>query len=323
MLLILKPAADYLPLRWALGLANWLGVVADITIMHDGQRARANMKGAFNLSDEDAVQAARQWLANQFCDYVVLRRVGRGREDPAKWRVIQKNVQALEQLHESGKPFILATGQFTRRAHVPFFTSMIAPARIVAAVQPLPKGWSPRAIRVRTQVAQARKGFKGARAGKLEIIVIGQQHTLDLDEYLRHPYNILYVTVDAHWPAKRWAYHRPFAGYPSFSFTTGPATLARLTQCPILPCLPFVDGSGAVVLEWGDVIPPPPLSDVDADVRITDELIDRIERAIGSRPTQYVNAPGRWRRWNGDAGRWEDLDPGSTSTASVRFEDHE
>jgi hypothetical protein len=312
MLLILKPAADYLPLRWALVLAKWLSVVADITIMDDGQPVGASMKGAFNLSDEHAVQAARQWLATQFCDFVVLRRVARGREDPTKWRIVQKNAQALQQLRESGASFILATGQFARRAHVPFFTLAIAPARMVLAAQPAPKGWSPRAIRVRAQLAVARNAFMHTRPGRLELFVVGQTPTLDLDELLRHPDNVLHVTVDAWWPAKRWAYHRPFAGFHSFSLTTAPATLARLTQRAILPCVSLIDSDGAVVLEWGDVIPPPLPSDAEADVRITDELIDRIERAIGSRPTQYVSSPGRWRHWNGDLARWE----GQDSTSS-------
>lgn len=322
MLLILKPAADYLPQRWALAFAKWLSVVADITIMDDGQPARTAMKRAFNLSDEHAGQAARQWLATQFCDFVVFRRIARRREDPAKWKIVQKNVEALQQLRESRTPFIIATGQSTRRAHVPFFTLAIAPTRIVAAVQPLPpKAWRPRAIRLRTQVGQLKDGCKHARPGELEFFIIGEPPILDLGEYLRQPGNILYVTVDAYWPGKRWAYHRPFAGYHSFSLTTGPATLARLTQCPILPCFPFLDSDGAVVLEWGDVIPPALPTDAEADVRITDELLDRLERAIGSRPTQYVNAIGRGRRWNADAARWEDQQ--STSSRSVSCDDHQ
>jgi lauroyl/myristoyl acyltransferase len=317
MLLILKPAADFLPLRWAYVLGCKLSVVADIAIMHDGQPARTNMKEAFGLSDEEAVQAAREWLTNQFHDYIVLRRIERGREDPTKWRIVQRNAPALTQLQESGKAFILATAQFTRRAHVPFFMTMISPARIVAAVQPLPKGWSPGAIRVRAQVVQARRGFQKARASKIELIVIGQPQTVDLGEYLLHPGNILYVTADAYWPGKRWIYRRPFAGFQSFPFTIGPATLARLTQCPILPCLPFVDCDGTIVLEWGEVIPPPSPFDVQADFRITDKLIDRVEQAVGSRPTQYINTAGRSRRWDGCASRWEEMEANASWNSSV------
>jgi hypothetical protein len=46
--------------------------------------------------------------------------------------------------------------------------------------------------------------------------------------------------------------------------------------------------------------------DEQADIRITNEILDRIERAVGRWPGQYVLPIGGQRRWNAAACRWED-----------------
>ena len=49
--------------------------------------------------------------------------------------------------------------------------------------------------------------------------------------------------------------------------------------------------------------------DVDADVRVTNEILDWIERRIGDRPDQYVLSFGAERRWSPVARCWLDADP--------------
>ncbi len=59
----------------------------------------------------------------------------------------------------------------------------------------------------------------------------------------------------------------------------------------------FQRADGTVVIEWGTPISPPERKDQDADVRVMNQLLNFIERAVGSRPTQYVSEIGASRRW--------------------------
>jgi hypothetical protein len=52
------------------------------------------------------------------------------------------------------------------------------------------------------------------------------------------------------------------------------------------------------------VIQPPARDDEAADVRITNEILDWIERRIGERPDQYVESFGHDRRWSPTAKCW-------------------
>jgi hypothetical protein len=61
------------------------------------------------------------------------------------------------------------------------------------------------------------------------------------------------------------------------------------------------------VLEWSTPIPAPERNDDGADARITNEVLDTLERAIGLRPGQYVLAIGEQRRWNETTKCWVDL----------------
>ena len=314
MLFVLGPAADYLPHKWARALARQMAFLAAITVMDNGRRAYTTMKRAFDVSDERALGLAREWLATQFCDFVALRRVARGREKPANWRIVQTNEGLLRQLRESRTPFILATGQFSREATLACFTPLVCPEGMIVAVQPeIPLVWQPRAMRLRVQYGQLLDGWYHASPGKLEYYIIGQSQR-SLRERVQIPGTIIYITVDAYWFADD-AYRRPFAGYGSYPVTTRPAKLARLAQCPILVCVPYIDSDGKVVLEWGPIIPPPLPEDSEADARITNSLIDALECAVGLRPTQYANAIGVGRRWNASAGQWQE-DPGLCLSSS-------
>lgn len=95
--------------------------------------------------------------------------------------------------------------------------------------------------------------------------------------------------VDAPWRKNvRGSFARPFASRSNQWFATGAARLARAAQCPIVLCLSYLDETGIVTFEWVRVIDPPAEQDADADVRISNMLLDDIEAAIGRYPTQYV-----------------------------------
>jgi lauroyl/myristoyl acyltransferase len=118
------------------------------------------------------------------------------------------------------------------------------------------------------------------------------------------------IATDAAWHGdKTGAHTRPFAAFAAQSFALGTARLARLSQRPIVACVPFFDGDRRVVMEWSPVIAPPAREDAAADARVTDEILDWIERRIGERPGQYVLSFGQDRRWSAVAQCWVGDEP--------------
>jgi lauroyl/myristoyl acyltransferase len=122
---------------------------------------------------------------------------------------------------------------------------------------------------------------------------------------LQQPGNAVIISVDAYWKGGGPNLRRNFAGNRMYQFGTGAASLARLARCPIIPCVTFLEREGAVV-EWGIPIPPPAANDERADIQGTDQLLQYIERGVGSRPSQYVLDIGASRRWNSSAEQWQD-----------------
>ena len=82
-----------------------------------------------------------------------------------------------------------------------------------------------------------------------------------------------------------------------------------MMQIPIILCIPYLDDSGATVLQWCEPIAPPRRNAVASDYEITDRLLDEIEVAVGARPTQYVMSIGGSRRWNPRSHTWEPNSP--------------
>lgn len=306
MLVVLKPAADYLPARRARAVAELIGLLRDVSPL--GSRSiRPLMKRTFHFSDERAMRTARQWLATRYCDFVALRRIVRGREDPTNWRVVEMNAEGVRSLRESGASYIVATGHFSRDPQIALFMPAATPGRILAVygAKP-PQGFSPHAVRGRTELGQMLECIRQVHEGNVEFFFIGHGTISDLVQHLRQHGSVAVVHVDPVWQRKRRRYDRPFAGHRLYPVSTGTATLARLAQCPIATCIPFVADDGTVVLEWGTIIPPPAPTDENADIRITNELLDRFERAVGLRPAQYVLPIGGERQWNAATSRWEE-----------------
>ena len=302
MIAVLKPAADYFSASTARAIAGFIGVLRDVSPF--GTRdLRAQLKWTFQLSDECAKQTARKALATRYCDFVALRRIVRGRDDPGKWRVVEVNGEGVRALRESGASYIVAAGHFSREAQTALFMPVVTPGRMLVVVggRP-PQGFGPRALRARTELGQMLHSYRQVHKGNLEFFFVGQG--LGLLEHLRRPGGVVLVNVDPEWQQKRWRHDRPFAGHRSYPVSTGTAALARLARCPIATCIPFVADDGCVVLEWGNIIWPPAPADEEADIRVTNELLDRIERAVGLRPAQYVLPIGGDRQWNPTTCRW-------------------
>lgn len=318
MLAVLMPAADHLPAAWAYEVAEFIGVLRDVSPF--GSRStRRVLKDAFRLSDECATRAARSALAARYADFVTLRRIVRGREDLAGWRILEKNAEEVRSLRESGGSYIVATGHFRRGPQTALFMPAITPGRmlVVCGAKP-PRGFSPRAIRGRTELCQMLESFRRAHQGNLDTFFIGQR--FGLLEHLRRPGSVVFVNVDPLWQKRRSRYERPFVGHRTYSVSTGTAALARMAQCPIAPCIPYVDTDGTVVLEWGRLIRPLGGADKHADISITDELLDYIECAVGLRPAQYLLPIGDERRWDADTCRWKNgMEPAAETLRPPRI----
>jgi lauroyl/myristoyl acyltransferase len=202
----------------------------------------------------------------------------------------------------------------------------VLPQRLATVVAPLTQERTPHGTRVRVQMREIRKGIERVRNGDVDIAdVEGRGFLVRLLRHLREPGGAVIIATDAAWSSgKGGGFTRPFAGFASQTFAPGTARLARMSQRPIVTCVPFLDGDRRVVMEWSPVIQPPARDDEDADARITDEILDWIERRIGERPGQYIIGFGRERRWSAIAQCWVGADdeivtpPQTTPASSVK-----
>lgn len=91
---------------------------------------------------------------------------------------------------------------------------------------------------------------------------------------------------------------------PERGFAPGTARVARLAHCPIVFALAIFERDGGVRVEWGPWIEPPAPGDEAADVRVTDELVDAPERAVGRYPLPHQHPIGCTRRWDAASECW-------------------
>lgn len=305
---ILRPAADFLPLSWALALARGFAF-AGVALSGRGRRAMLLMRHAFGdgTNDREIRRLAVQWTGRPGRDSVLLRGILRGRIDPSCWRVEERNADLVEPLRRSGTPFIIATGHFAREASIPLSLPSITPAKMaVVANPPIVKTWHPGTRWLGYHYGQMLNFMQWARPD-WEFCFPGTPGLLrTLIQHLRAPGNAIIILADAPWSAKRSDSHvRPFAGRQVRAFATGTAHLSRLSQCPIVVCLPYLAEDSHVVIEWTRIIPPAPPHDAASDARVIDLVLNDLEVAIGKRPSQYVLDFLNERRWDANSERWQ------------------
>ncbi|MEZ5956366.1 MAG: hypothetical protein R3C27_04045 [Hyphomonadaceae bacterium] len=270
-----------------------------------GLRTRQIMRAAFpSEARETNASRAAEWLGRPFRDHVNAVRIASGREDMGEWDVEMRG--APEMLNDPSQSFIIASGHFSRQAMGILYIPTVVPKRLATVVAPLTRAKTPQGTRVRLQMRELRKGMEIARGGDLDIAdVEGKGFLVRLLHHLREPGGAVIIAADAAWHgAREGGYTRPFAAFAKQTFHLGTARLARLSQRPIVTCVPFLDGDRRVVLEWSPVIAAPERQDADADIRITNEVLDWIERRIGERPGQYIEGFGHDRRWSPTARCW-------------------
>jgi lauroyl/myristoyl acyltransferase len=321
MLLILRPAAAWLPRSLARGLAQLVGFLIALSPTR-GRSTCSIMRGAFGLSKTQAFWVSQQWLARPFLDFVVCRRIINGREDWTRWKVEEIGSKLAMQIKNSDRSFILATGHFARESYLHLLLPTVVRHRVGQTLAPIPpRSPNPFIFRVRLQFGQMLDAVRRIRPDDVDFLFTGTS-LLAMRDRLREPRNVVLISVDAYWtgggaylgkeidPASMRGsaarhYCRAFAGLETYRFATGAASISRFAQCPILPCSMFMRSDRTVVIEWGEPISPPARKDQDADIRVMDQILDFIQSAVGCRPTQYVSEFGGSRRWNASKSQWE------------------
>lgn len=319
MFAILGFSARRLPRSWTLAFALFFQALLAISPM--GLRAKKVTRKTFPAEAKGIAKLTADWLGRPFRDHVIAVRIAAKREQVRDWEIDMRGPPAM--LADPEASFIIATGHFSREAMTALYLPWIIDKRLATVVAPMTQSKSPRGLRVRLQMREMRKGIQVARNGDVDIAdVAGKSFLVRLLHHLRDPGGVVIIASDASWGAHHISVHvRPFAGFASQSFALGTARLARLSQRPIVTCVPFLDGDRRIVMDWSPVIPAPARDDSDADTRITNEILDWIERRIGERPDQYVLSFGQDRRWSPVAQCWIDGErpqaPARTDAAPV------
>lgn len=311
-------AAATLPRPWAMALADAAGGIAAASPV--GRRAAGRIGVMFGAGQ--AARITRERLARPFRDHVVMARLARRRERPGDWRVESRNAPSL--LKDPNATFIVAMGHFARESTIAAYFPSVVPHKLAAVMAPLHKhAPGMRTLRLHVQLGRMADALESVRDGEIEIVEVGQPRVVQrLVAHLKQSGACVIIASDAPWPSAKGGVTRPFAGRALQNYALGTARLARMSQRPIVSCLPVLE-EGRIALHWGAPIEAPAADDQAADVRITHLLLDELERAIGRYPGQYVLALGRDRRWDGERERWiapasAALEPADAAAATQR-----
>lgn len=306
MLLILRPAADWLPRRWAFALARACGRIHAAMPFY-GRRKYDVVKRTLRNDPKKARLLTAAILSRHFIDFVMFRRYLRGRENIEELPVVESNVQIVAELRRSSTPYIVITGHFSRYTVMPLYLSRIIPQRIISIVNaPVPKSLHPQKIWLRAHFGQM-LAFLARVRPDMQFLFPGNSDLFKkLIRGMKQPDNTLVVAVDAPWDKQRpGSIIRAFAGRKSAGFATGAARLSRMTQCPMVLCIPHLNDHGQINLDWIRLIEPPDPKDANADIVNTNLLLDDIEHAIGLYPDQYVIDVFGQRTWDCETQRWQ------------------
>jgi hypothetical protein len=307
MQFVLTPAAYALPRKLALRIANTLALLL-LILPIPGLHTYRQMRAAFGTGRLDSFFLAWGWLARPLSDFVILKRLHYRREDPLNWKIIEKNVDGINSLRESGESYIIATPHFPKKPGLSILSPKVTYGHNIQVANPLVSNVrSLYDLRVRIQYGALLKAYSYCRIDYEFVFIRNLRTARTLYTLLRERGNVVNIPVDGGWiKTLTGSYERPFAGHRSRVFSTGAAQLARLAQCPIISCVPISESDGSISLEWGSPIRSVGNSTAN-DIYVMNQLLDAIEIVIGEKPTQYIYEIGGDRRWNSLSKRWEDL----------------
>jgi lauroyl/myristoyl acyltransferase len=307
MLFVLKPAARFLSRRQAVLVARGCAAFM-LGVSVSGNTARKTMKRAFLMKGRLSRDGACEYLAQPFVAYVVFERVLQGRERPEQWDFEEENSREVAQLRASGQSFVVAGGHFSRHAVFTMYLKRTTPGPLLASLGPLPDfAWKASTIRIRIQYGQMIRAIRHVRPD-LQMVFAGANGAgrKILGHFKTQGANAI-ITADAFWDdGGSGGLTRPFTGHRAHTFATGAATVSRLVQCPVIPCVPYFRSDGTLVFKWGSLISPPDRARKEADIHNTNAIVDFFEAEVGCRPTQYVLYIGESRWWNSELRKWED-----------------
>ncbi len=307
MKLVLAPAAYLLPRSWALAIADMMALFL-ATSPKPGVEVYWQMRRAFEKNRLESFSLSWGWFARPFRDFVVLKRLLYKREYLSDWTVIETNAEAVKSIKESGEPYVLAVGHFARQANVMINSASVNPGHPIYPAHDVPgRNWPISNARMRAQLGTFRAVDYLRNDLRFVFLQDDPHPARTLNALLSERGNFVGIAIDAPWEGgRRGSFQRPFAGLGNRAFATGVARMARMAQCPIVSCICGLDSHGNIILEWGDPIRILPHEE-EREISVTNELLDRLEKAIGERPTQYVLDVGGDRRWNSSTKQWERL----------------
>lgn len=307
MQFVLAPAAYALPRKVALGIANVLALLL-LFLPIPGLNTYMQMRSAFGKGRLDSLHLAWGWLARPLSDFVILKRLLYKREDPFNWKIVERNVDGINSLRESGESYIIVSAHCAKQPGLSMFSPNVTHGNPVQIANPLPERLlSLYDLRICIQYGALLKAYSCWRRSCEFIYIKDLRSARTLYSRLRERGNVVFIPVDAPWgKTLTGSYERPFAGSKSRVFSSGAAQLAQLSKCPIISCIPILGNDGTVVLEWGE-----PIRIVGGEaaenVKAMNQVFDTLEISIGERPTQYIFEIGCDRRWNSRSRRWENL----------------
>jgi hypothetical protein len=309
MQFVLTPAAYILPRKIAFALANALALLL-IILPKPGFSIYRQMHRAFRKSRIASFCLACGWLSRPLYDYVVLKRIIYGRENPDQWRIVERNADYVSKLRENGDSYIIATAHYAKGPLLCMLSPNVTYGRIILVGDPPRKSCnSLYKLRIYIQYGTLVRAISHWCGRNKEVVHSGTNlnSARNIHRFLREKGNVVSIAVDALWhKTLSGSYERPFAGQKSRVFATGAAALARAARCPIISCVHILESDGTMVLEWGEPILTNDYEVAD-DVSVMNKLLDTVEVAIGERPTQYIYEIGRDRFWNRQMRRWEDI----------------
>lgn len=309
-LLVLRPAAWYLPLPTSLLLADLAGWIDAVVPTEAARSARREMAVAVGASGWSAFVLGARRIAVERRSLVYKWRIEAGRERLSDWTILETGGDALRQLVADGTSFIVARGHFIG-ARSSFFRGVLFPEWV--SVRAARGGWRLSPFDLRRRLARRRRpqanrqtvdvpdrwwhGYDWNRASA---------RTNSQEEMLRAlsvPGSVVSIYSDAYWE-KAGAYRRPFAGDGDRGFALGTARTARLAQCPVIPCVVALGLQPRTLhVEYGPVILPGAAGDSSADIEVTDRVLAWLERGVGRYPAQYPRS-GIDRTWDASSETW-------------------
>lgn len=308
LVVILVPSSYLLPKKWAIGVADILSLLL-VFSPRTGPDVYWKMRRVFGKGRIASFKLAWGWLGRGYRDFVIHKRIIYKRDNPSKWHIVERNAEYINSIRESGESYLVVSGHFQHGLIHSVYSRFINYGRIIRISDPPPIIRTLGDLRCKYQWGMNPKSFACWCDRNSEVVYNESDLRIGREIYnlLRERGNVVFIDID---PFKKktstGTYERPFAGWKKGVFATGTAEIARLVKCPIICYVVFLERDGTIVIEWE-----PPILNTGMEkykvIDVMDKLLDRLEIAVGERPTQYVLDIGGERRWNSIDRRWEDL----------------